>query len=95
MSKAAATERGLDFETHLQKTDAWYASMRVGATWSGDKVLVERSRGRVLGVHLIGPGAEGQVNLFAMAMKAGLTANQTNGLNFAYPSFASDIGHMV
>ncbi|TAM97443.1 MAG: NAD(P)/FAD-dependent oxidoreductase, partial [Rhodanobacteraceae bacterium] len=50
---------------------------------------------KILGAHLLGPGAEEQINLFAMAMDAGLTANKIKGLIFAYPSFASDIGSMV
>ncbi len=47
------------------------------------------------GAHLMGPGAEEQINLFAMAMGAGLTANQIKAMIFAYPSYASDIGSMV
>ncbi len=95
LSEAAARERGLDFETHFERTDGWYSSLRVGAKWSGYKVLVEKGSGRILGAHLIGPGAEEQINLFAMAMKAGLMANQIKGLIFAYPSYASDMGSMV
>ncbi|TAN03288.1 MAG: NAD(P)/FAD-dependent oxidoreductase, partial [Rhodanobacteraceae bacterium] len=45
--------------------------------------------------HLIGPGAEEQINLFAMAMGAGLTANKIKGIIFAYPSYASDISSMM
>ncbi len=43
----------------------------------------------------MGPGAEEQLNLFALAMKAGLTANQIKATMFAYPSYASDLRHMV
>ena len=95
LSEAAARDQGLDFEVHFEKTSGWYSSMRVGARWSGYKVLVENGSGRILGAHLIGPGAEEQINLFAMAMRSGLTANQIKGLIFAYPSYASDIGSMV
>ena len=91
----AATVKGLEFDTHFEKTSGWYSSMRVGATTSGFKVLVEQKTGLILGAHLIGPGAEEQINLFAMAMGAGLTANQIKAMIFAYPSFASDIGSMV
>lgn len=95
LSEAAARDKGLDFEAHFEKTEGWYSSLRVGARWSGYKVLVENGTGRILGAHLVGPGAEEQSNLFAMAMKAGMTANQIKGVIFAYPSFASDIGSMV
>jgi len=94
-SEAAATEQGLKFDTHFQKTTGWYSSIRVGAKWSGYKVLVEQGSGKILGAHLIGPGAEEQINLFAIAMGTGQTANQIKAMIFAYPSYASDIGSMV
>jgi len=95
LSEAAAREKGLDFDTRFEKTASWYSSLRVGARHSAYKVLVEKRTGKILGAHLLGPGAEEQINLFAMAMGADLTANRIKGLIFAYPSFASDIGSMI
>ncbi len=95
LSVAAARDKGLAFDTHFEKTAGWYSSLRVGARCSAYKILVENGTGRILGAHLIGPGAEEQINLFAMAMGAGLTANRIKGIIFAYPSYASDISSMV
>lgn len=95
LSEAAAREKALDFDTHFEKTVGWYSSLRVGAKHSAYKVLVEKRTDKILGAHLLGPGAEEQINLFGMAMGAGLSANRVKGLIFAYPSFASDIGSMV
>ncbi|MBO6940570.1 MAG: NAD(P)/FAD-dependent oxidoreductase [Deltaproteobacteria bacterium] len=95
LSEADAKDRGLAFDTKFEKTAGWYSSLRVGARRSGYKVFVEHGTGTILGAHLIGPGAEEQINLFAMAMGAGLTANQIKGVIFAYPSYASDISSMV
>ncbi|MEO6976139.1 MAG: NAD(P)/FAD-dependent oxidoreductase [Gallionella sp.] len=95
LSEAAARDNGLDFDTHFEKTADWYSSLRVGAKHSAYKVLVEKGTGKILGAHLIGPGAEEQINLFAMAMAADLSANKIKGMIFAYPSFASDISSMV
>jgi glutathione reductase (NADPH) len=95
LSEAAAREKGLDFDTRFEKTAGWYSSLRVGARHSAYKVLVEKGTSKILGAHLLGPGAEEQINLFALTMGAGLSANRIKGLIFAYPSFASDIGSMV
>ena len=95
LSEDTAREQGLDFDTHFEKTAQWYSSLRVGARHSAYKVLVEKGTGNILGAHLIGPGAEEQINLLAMAMGAGLTANKLKGIIFAYPSYASDISSMV
>ncbi|RLD23627.1 MAG: NAD(P)/FAD-dependent oxidoreductase, partial [Bacteroidetes bacterium] len=93
--ESEAREQGLKFAVKFKKTSAWYSSMRVGETFSGYKVLIEEGTGKILGAHLIGPGAEEQINILAMAMGQGMTANQLKGVIFAYPSYASDIGSMV
>ena len=90
-----ARRQGMEFDVNFQKTGRWYSSMRVGERCSAYKTLVEKGTGRILGAHLIGPGAEEQINLFTMAMGIGLTANQLKGVIFAYPSYASDLGSMV
>ncbi len=95
LSEATARERGLQFDVKFEKTSGWYSSLRVGARRSAYKTLVERGTGLILGAHVMGPGAEEQINLFAMAMGAGLTAKQIKATIFAYPSFASDISSMV
>jgi glutathione reductase (NADPH) len=90
-----ARQDGYDFDVKFQKTQHWYSSMRVGEPYSACKVLVEKGTGKVLGAHLIGPGAEEQINLFAMAMGAGLSASQIKSSIFAYPSYASDLSSMI
>lgn len=90
-----ARQRGMDIEVHFQKTGHWYSSLRVAETHSAYKVLVDKGTGRIVGAHLMGPGAEEQLNLLALAMNAGLSANQIKAAIFAYPSYASDLGSMV
>jgi glutathione reductase (NADPH) len=90
-----ARQRGLDIEVHFQKTGHWYSSLRVAESHSAYKVLVDKSNGQVIGAHLMGPGAEEQLNLLTLAMNAGLSANQIKAAIFAYPSYASDLGSMV
>jgi glutathione reductase (NADPH) len=93
--EAQAEEKGYKFDVNFKKTGNWYSSMRVGEKYTGYKILVEHGTGLILGAHLIGPGAEEQINLFTLAMGQDMTANQIKGVVFAYPSYASDIGSMV
>ncbi len=90
-----ARQQGMDIDVHFQKTGHWYSSLRVAETHSAYKVIVNKATGQVVGAHLIGPGAEEQLNLLALAMNAGLTSNQIKAAIFAYPSYASDLGSMV
>lgn len=93
--ESEAREQGLKFDVKFKKTASWYSSLRVGEKCSGFKTLIERDTGKILGAHLIGPGAEEQINILAMAMGQGLTANKLKGVIFAYPSYASDLASMV
>jgi len=90
-----ARQRGIDLDVHFQETGRWYSSLRVAEPHSAYKVLIDKSTGQVVGAHLMGPGAEEQLNLLTLAMNAGLSANQIKAAIFAYPSYASDLGSMV
>jgi glutathione reductase (NADPH) len=48
-----------------------------------------------LGAHLLGPHADETINLFALAMRAGLTGDQLKDIIWAYPTHASDTPYMV
>lgn len=95
LDEEQAIEKGLEYEIKFANTKKWYSSLRVGEEYSGHKVLIEKDTGKILGAHLIGPGAEEQINVFALAMGQGMTANKLKGVIFAYPSYSSDIGSMV
>ncbi len=90
-----ARGQGMELDVHFHKTDHWYSSVRVAEPYSAYKTLVDKTTGRIVGAHVMGPGAEEQLNLFALAMKAGLTANHIKATMFAYPSYASDLGSMA
>ena len=49
----------------------------------------------ILGAHLLGPSADEMINLFAIAIRHGLTANDLKDVIFAYPTHASDLTYMV
>jgi len=93
--EAAARERGLKFKVNQGDTSGWYSSRRVGVKYSGYKVLVEEGSRRIVGAHLLGPHAEETINLFALAMRLGLTADQLKEMRYTYPSHSDDIGYMV
>src|SRR5207245_10544262 len=74
LSEQSAREQGLQFRMNHQKASGWYSSRRVGEECSGFKVLVEEGSGRIIGAHLLGSHAEEVINLFALAIRSGLTA---------------------
>lgn len=95
LSEEEAKEQGLKFRVKSQHTPGWFTNRRVRETAAGFKVLVEEGSERVLGAHLLGPHADDTINLFALVIRQGLTAQAIKDTMFAYPTGASDIGYMV
>jgi glutathione reductase (NADPH) len=94
LTEDAARAAGLKFRTTWQDTSGWYHTRRVGETASGFKVLVEEGTGRVLGAHLLGPNAAEVINLFAVAVRLRIPAEDLKQVIFAYPTNGSDIRFM-
>jgi len=95
LSEAEARKQGLKFRMKSQKASDWYTARRVAEPTYGFKVLVEEGTGRILGAHLVGPHVDEVINVFALAIRKGLTAEDLKTTMFAYPTGASDIGYMV
>lgn len=95
LSEAEARRQGLDFRLNCQRTYGWYAARQAAEPVMGHKVLVENGSGRILGAHLLGPHADETINLFALAVRHGLTADALKSTVFAYPTGASNVSAML
>ncbi len=95
LTEDAARAAGLKFRTSWQDTSGWFNTRRVGETASGFKVLIEEGTGRILGAHLLGPHAAEVINLFAIAIRLRIPADDLRQVIFAYPTNGSDIRFML
>jgi glutathione reductase (NADPH) len=95
LSEKQARDSGLKFQIHSEKASDWYTARSVAETTYGFKLLVEEETDRILGANLVGPHADEVINIFALAIRKGLTAEDLKTTMFAYPTGASDIGYMV
>jgi glutathione reductase (NADPH) len=95
LDEAAAHAQGLRFRTHREDTSGWYSLRRVAQQHTGSKVLIEEGTDRILGAHLLGLHAEEIINLFALAIRAGLRTSDLKAMVYSYPISASDIGYML
>jgi glutathione reductase (NADPH) len=95
LSEAEAKGKGLKFRINSEKVSDWYTARRLNESVYGFKTLVDPDTGRILGAHLVGPHAEDVINLFGLAIRHGLTAEDMKTTMFAYPTGASDIGDML
>ncbi len=95
LSEAAARKQGAKVRVNSAKAAHWYTARRVAETVYGYKTIVEEDSGRILGAHLVGPHVDEAINLFGLAIRHGLTADDLKATTFAYPTGASDLGHML
>ncbi|QDV84716.1 dihydrolipoyl dehydrogenase family protein [Planctomycetes bacterium TBK1r] len=80
---------------HHQDTSSSGSVRKTLQPCGGYKVLIDKDSDRILGAHLIGPAADETINLFALAMKFGLTATDIKSTLFAFPTHASDVRQML
>ena len=95
MTEAEAKQNGINFRMQSQKAPNWFTARQAAEPVYGFKVLVEEESDLVLGAHLVGPHVDETINLFALAIRHGLTARDLKSTMFAYPTGASDIGYML
>lgn len=95
LSEAGARKQGIRFRMQSQQAPAWFTARQAAEPVYGFKVLVDETTDLVIGAHIVGPHADEVINLFALAMRHGLTAGKLKSTMFAYPSGASDIGYML
>jgi glutathione reductase (NADPH) len=95
LTEADAREKGLRFRVNSERAEGWFTARQAAEKVYGFKVLVDEETDRVLGAHLVGPHADEVINIFALAIRHGLTSEQLRSTMFAYPTGASDIGSML
>ena len=95
LTEARAHELGFKFRVQSIKAPTWFTARQQAASVYGFKVLVDENSGHILGAHLVGPHVDEVINVFALAMRHGLTSEDLKTTMFAYPTGASDIGSML
>lgn len=95
LTEVEARTRGLRVRVKSDNTWDWYTARRLAERVYGYKTLVDEDTDRIVGAHLVGPHADEVINLFALAIRHGLTTADLKSTMFAYPTGASDVGYMI
>jgi glutathione reductase (NADPH) len=86
---------GLRFRINRGSMSAWPSSRRIGQKHACYKVILGEEDGRILGAHLFGYNAGEAINIFALAMKFGLSNQDLKKVLWAYPTSVSDLKYMI
>ena len=95
LTEAQANEQGFNITVSVNHMEEWFSARTYAETRAYAKVIVDAASDRILGAHMVGHGAEELINIFALAKAHGITATAIRDFIFAYPSFSSDIKHML
>jgi len=95
LTEAAARRQGFAVKVHSHDMLDWFSARTYAETVAWSKIVVDDATDRVLGAHIVGHAGQELINVFALAMKFGITATQLKDNIYAYPTFSSDIKHML
>ena len=95
MTEEQAQLSGARFRVNRGSMADWPSSRRIGQQHAYYKVLIEEGSGRILGAHLLGHNAGEAINIFALAIKFGLTNADLKKVLWAYPTHVSDLKYML
>lgn len=95
LSEDEARRQQLPVRVKCERTGGWYTARRLVESLYGYKTLVAADTDQILGAHIVGPGADKVINLFALAMRHAIRANELKDTVFGYPTGVSDVGSML
>ncbi|EDK72334.1 pyridine nucleotide-disulphide oxidoreductase dimerisation region [candidate division TM7 genomosp. GTL1] len=95
LTEQAVKEKGIDATVHTENMSTWFDAKRTNLTHTMAKTLVDAQTNRILGAHIVGNHAEDLINMFALAIENGLTAEQFKAPIYAFPTPSDDARYML
>ena len=95
MTEEDAEKKSLNYKVYFKETTDWLSSEMINEPVSAFKILVDKDSDQVIGAHLLGSHADEVINIFAVAMNAGIKAGDLKKTIFSYPTLSSDIVNML
>jgi glutathione reductase (NADPH) len=95
LTEAIVKAKGVAAEIHVNDMHDWFSARTYAETVAWSKIIVDRDSDQILGAHFVGHAGHELVNIFALAMRFGIRAHELREHIYAYPTFASDIKHML
>lgn len=95
ITEESAQKQGIDYDIRAGDMSDWYSTRHLAARGAFYKVVLEKNTRRLLGATILGPLAEDQINVLALAIRNGLHADRLTQTLFTYPTGSSDLEYMV
>lgn len=95
LTEKAARARGFRIKVHTTDMLEWLSARTYAETVAWTKIIVDEATDMILGAHVVGHSGEELINLFSLAMAHGIPARTLKDRIYAYPTFSSDIKHLL
>ncbi len=95
MTEAGARERGDNVKVKTVDTSSWYSNRRIRQPAGLAKTVIDADSDKILGAHLLGAHADEVINIFALAVRFGISASEIRQMIYTYPTSGSDVPYMV
>lgn len=95
LTEKAAKAKGFKMKVHTTDMLEWLSARTYAETVAWTKVIVNEANDMILGAHVVGHSGEELINLFSLAMAHGIPARTLKNRIYAYPTFSSDIKHLL
>ena len=94
LTEGEARARGFDIRVIKNDMSSWKVYQIVGEEVAHSKIITEAASGVILGAHLYGQSAGEIINIFGLAMKFGIRADDLKDFVYAYPTISSALPHV-
>ncbi|MBV8120594.1 MAG: NAD(P)/FAD-dependent oxidoreductase [Alphaproteobacteria bacterium] len=95
LTQAAAEEKGIELRVSVNDMHEWLSGRTYAENTAWAKILVDAKTDHVVAAHLVGHAGEELINLFGLAIKHGITAEEIRDFVYGFPTFAADIKSML
>ena len=95
LTEKAAKEKGLKIKVHSTDMLGWLSARTYAESAAWSKIIIDEDADRVVGAHILGHSGEELINMFSLAMAHGIPASALKSRIYAYPTFSSDVAHML
>ncbi|MFZ0131898.1 MAG: NAD(P)/FAD-dependent oxidoreductase [Desulfobacterales bacterium] len=95
LTAAEAEKKDMNVDARLEDTSSSFISKSSGLRHSAVKIVIEKESRRILGAHLLGRHVEEVINIFSLAIRFDLTADDLLDAIYTYPSATREIKNLL
>lgn len=95
MLEAEAKKNNIDYLVSFADTSKMLSTKRLGLKISAYKIIIRKDDSTIIGANLLGHHVDEVINLFALAIKNGITADRLKETIWSYPSVSDVLDDML